>query len=122
MKTLTLTRDDGTTVDVIARQLKVSQYQQAFAAWQSENEARQIAIGVQRATDPQVGEQALVGDWPLTLQPDSYEALCAAWQELNQPFFAWCGRLLGSRSLRMQAASIASAGLGTSPHSQSRQA
>lgn len=120
MKNLTLTREDGSTFEVVVHQLKVAQYQQAFSAWTSENEARQISIGVQRATDPQIGEQALTQDWPMTLKPESYEALCAAWQELNQPFFAWCGRLLGNRSLRMQAANLVSAGLSSSPTSGSR--
>lgn len=100
MNAITLTRDDGSSIDVLVRPLKVREYQEAFNAYQADDESKLVGLCCQRADEPKPGEQFMKADWPLTLTPESHEK---AWREVeaaNSDFFAWYGRRVASRAMR----------------------
>ncbi len=91
---LTLQREDGTSLAVELRALKVREYPAAFRAWEAEQEWMLVSYCTVEQAPP------LKTDWPLDLVPASYEEAVAVTTELNPGFFASCGRRLGARGLR----------------------
>lgn len=71
---------DGTAAEITVRQLPLGEYEKAFALFEDE-----IALVALICGQPKV--------WAEMLQPESYEALQAAAQEVNaRGFFAWSAR------------------------------
>lgn len=104
---LTLKKEDGTEIQAELRPLRVREYPAAFAAHDRDEEWRLIALCTVAQTP------ALAPDWPLELNPESYEQAVSAIQAENPTFFAWCARRWANRGVRDGVARMVAAGLGS---------
>lgn len=80
--------EDGTTNNISVRQLKLADYESAFAIADDE-----IAITAFCCRLPDPAAKPFTRPWALTLTPESYELLQATAQEVNaKGFFAYAER------------------------------
>lgn len=94
--------EDGRTDSVTVRELRVSEYPKALGLYDVDNESGILTLACDRPPG-----------WADTLTPASYSAIAAAFQEVDQHFFARAVRRQAGRAVReivVEAAGIRSAG------------